>query len=115
MAPDRPPKAASPTRSPASAADDMHETAITAAATIFLMFMLVAPTWTVNGRSSTIPTLPKIVYLCPYRRHHDPTRTIADAQALGQQCPYRPLLRQRLREFAGADGSKADLNTSKSQ
>jgi len=37
MAPDTPPKAASPTRSPASAADDMHEAAITAAATIFLM------------------------------------------------------------------------------
>jgi hypothetical protein len=39
MAPDRPPKAASPTRSPAIAADDRQETAITAAATIFFMFV----------------------------------------------------------------------------
>jgi hypothetical protein len=42
-APDKPPKAASPTRSPASAADDMHETAITTAATIFFMLCFLLP------------------------------------------------------------------------
>jgi hypothetical protein len=79
----------------------MHETAITAAATIFFMLRFLlqikARRYSLmpNGRRVLVSErqvvnnsgVPKIVYLCPYRRHHDPTRLIAEAKLSASSAP----------------------------